>query len=59
MTIIHSAKCIGIQAVLALAGSAAGIAAYALLGVDDHSIAGHHAPTFMIVTTASWVMAEP
>ena len=52
-------RLIGKQVVLALAGRAAGIAANALLGIDEHSVACHHSPTFCTETNVSWVMAEP
>ena len=49
----------GQQVVLALAGHAARVAADAFLGVDEHSVTGHYAPTFLTVTTASCVHAPP
>ena len=52
-------RLVGEQIVLALAGRAAGIAANALLGIDEHSVACHHSPTFCTETNVSWVMAEP
>ena len=47
------------QVVLPLARRAAGEAAYALLGIDKHSVAGDYAPTFLTVTKISCDMVEP
>ena len=49
----------GQQVVLALAGHAARVAADALLRVDEHSVASHYAPTFLMLTTVSCVQAAP
>lgn len=50
---------IGIEAVLPLAGSPTGIAAYAVFSIYQHSIARHYAPTFLIFTRTSCDIVPP
>ena len=47
------------QMPLHLAGDSAGAAAGALGGVDEHGVAGHHAPPFRTFTITSWTMQPP
>ena len=52
-------RLIGLEPVHHLTGHAAGVAANALLRVDEHSVAGHQPSAFLTFTATSWLMVEP